>query len=214
MWNGPTQTDVAATTAAINAACTAQGGHYAQYECASVSWDDASRGVDASGGLSSIGSNITDTYLKAKDGTRLYTVRSNNWNEKLGVVSTSDVAVLTGNHARGGAAPLVPTTLRDVLKHAGAHGGYASLPPTTDLSADALDAKVSIRFQTTFLPIEGPAAGSAPGAGRNSMEFATEAYNYNTRSDADPKNLVLLCTTKGLRCNKMGWVLNRCITTM
>ena len=29
------------------------------------------------------------------------------------------------------------------------------------------------------------------------MEFCGEAYNYQTRSDQDPKNLVLLCTSQG-----------------
>ena len=66
-------TDIAATQAAINAACRGRGGHYAQYSCKTVSWDDASRGT-VGGTLSSWGSNITDTYLKAKDGQRLFTV--------------------------------------------------------------------------------------------------------------------------------------------
>jgi len=66
-----------------------------------------------------------------------------------------------------------------------------------DLDA-ALDEAVSIRFQTTFLPIEeDPAA-------RGTLEFATEAYNYNTRDDSDPRNLVLLCTTQGTAVQQDG----------
>lgn len=57
---------------------------------------------------------------------------------------------------------------------------------------------MSIRFQTTFLPIEeNPAA-------RGTLEFATEAYNYNTHDDADPRNLVLLCTTQGTAVQQDG----------
>jgi len=36
------------------------------------------------------------------------------------------------------------------------------------------------------------------------MEFATEAYNYNTTDDADPKNLVLLATTQGTAVRQDG----------
>ena len=77
------QASVDQTMQAINAACKARGGAHAGYSCKTVSWDDAARGT-VGGGLSSLGSNITDTYLKAKDGQRLFTVRPDNWNEKLG----------------------------------------------------------------------------------------------------------------------------------
>jgi hypothetical protein len=53
-------------------------------------------------------------------------VRPDNWNEKLGRVSTSEVALVTGNQAPGGKA-LAPITLRDFLKRVGEHGGYAGL---------------------------------------------------------------------------------------
>jgi len=36
------------------------------------------------------------------------------------------------------------------------------------------------------------------------MEFATEAYNYNTFSDSDPRNLVLLCTSQGVAVQQDG----------
>ena len=89
------------TMRAINGACRSKGGVYAQYSCKEVSWDDARRGT-VGGQLSCWGSNITDTYLKAKDGTRLFTVRPDNWNEKLGKVSAEDVAVIVGNATPGG----------------------------------------------------------------------------------------------------------------
>merc|ERR1719171_2319344 len=78
----------------------------------------------------------------------------------------------------------------------GAHGAYVGLPNSTDLSSLELDTKVSIRFQTTFLPVGEEELAA--------MEFCSEAYNYNTKSDADPRNLVLLCTTQGLAIQQDG----------
>ena len=169
---------------AINEACRSKGGHYATYSCTVVSWDDVSRGT-VGGSLSCWGANITDTYLKSKTGQRLFTVRSDNWNEKLGVVSADEVAVVA---SRAG-GPLQPVTLRSVLQQMGTYGSYAGLEGQTDLSNTALDAQCSIRFQTTFIPVEESSDG------RGKLEFATEAYNYNTTSDSDPRNLVLLCTS-------------------
>jgi len=168
------------------------------YSCKTVSWDDAQRGT-VGGSLSCWGSNITDTRLWEKTGKRLFTVRSDNWNEKLGKISSSEVALLAPENAEHGSA-LRPITLRKFLKTIGKeqHGGYAGLPLTHDLDSVALDDEVSIRFQTTFLPIEeDPAA-------RGTLEFATEAYNYNTHDDADPRNLVLLCTTQGTAVQQDG----------
>merc|ERR1719456_73903 len=184
------------TIEAINAAFRARGGPFAEYRCQRVSWDDVQRGT-VGGGLSCWGANITDTRLWAKDGRALYTVRSENWNEKLGKVSAGDVAVVCGNHAPGGGeAALRPVTLRELLTNLGTFGGYAGLPKDASLADPKLDAEVSVRFQTTFLPVGEEALAS--------LEFATEAYNYNTRSDEDPRNLVLLCTSQGLAVQQDG----------
>ena len=184
---------VDATMKAINEACRSKGGHYATYSCTVVSWDDVSRGT-VGGSLSCWGANITDTYLKSKTGQRLFTVRSDNWNEKLGVVSADEVAVVA---SRAG-GPLQPVTLRSVLQQMGTYGSYAGLEGQTDLSNTALDAQCSIRFQTTFIPVEESSDG------RGKLEFATEAYNYNTTSDSDPRNLVLLCTSQGMAVQQDG----------
>ncbi|CAE7824426.1 unc-104 [Symbiodinium sp. CCMP2592] len=184
---------VDATMKAINEACRSKGGHYATYSCKVVSWDDVSRGT-VGGSLSCWGANITDTYLKSKTGQRLFTVRSDNWNEKLGVVSADEVAVVA---SRAG-GPLQPVTLRSVLQQMGTYGSYAGLEGQTDLSNTALDAQCSIRFQTTFIPVEKSSDG------RGKLEFATEAYNYNTTSDSDPRNLVLLCTSQGMAVQQDG----------
>ena len=174
---------------AINAALKATGGVHAGYSCHFVSWDDVKRGTNDDGSLSCWGANITDTRLCAKDGRQLFTVRSDNWNEKLGTVDASDVALITGN-THGGKTVLAPVTLRDFLRRIGDHGEYVGLSPKQSLYDEELDAKVSIRFQTTFLPIS-EADGDA-------IEFATSAYSYATRDANDPKNLVVLASSQGI----------------
>lgn len=149
------------------------------------------------GQLSCWGANITDTYLKSKGGEQLFTVRSENWNERLGVVSADEVAVVVANDS----GPLQPVTLRSVLQNLGQYGSYAGLNESSCLFTAELDVKCSIRFQPTFIPVE--VRESEGPDGRGKLEFATEAYNYNTMDDADPRNLVLLCT-RAWQCIRMA----------
>eukprot|EP00928_Gymnodinium_smaydae_P066714 TRINITY_DN4967_c1_g2_i1.p1 TRINITY_DN4967_c1_g2~~TRINITY_DN4967_c1_g2_i1.p1 ORF type:complete len:462 (+),score=61.23 TRINITY_DN4967_c1_g2_i1:72-1457(+) len=193
----------------INSACSKRGGQYAAYKCSVVSWDDVSRGTVGSS-LSCWGANITDTYLKSKNGECLFTVRSDNWNEKLGAVSANDVALVA---SKGSGAPLQPVSLRTFLEQLGDYGSYAGLAADSNLSYAKLDAECSIRFQTTFVPVASQSVGQsvlqsmpAFSSGRSpaKLEFCTEAYNYNTMSDEDPRNLILLCTTQGVAVQQDG----------
>lgn len=95
------------------------------YSCKTVSWDDAQRGT-VGGALSCWGSNITDTRLWEKTGKRLFTVRPDNWNEKLGKISSSEVALLAPENAKHGSA-LRPITLRKFLKTIGRSSTEATL---------------------------------------------------------------------------------------
>merc|ERR1711988_1912100 len=126
-----TMASVQDTMRAINDACRSRGGPYAQYSCKTVSWDDVQRGT-VGGSPSCWGSNITDTRLYEKNGRQLFTVRPDNWNEKLGKVSTGEVALLVGNEERSG-AELQPVTLRQYLKNIGQYGSYAGLKPSQKL---------------------------------------------------------------------------------
>lgn len=189
------------TREAIDRALRARGGVYTTYSCKEISWDDVSRGT-VSGGVSCWGSNITDTYLKSKDGTSLFTVRPDNWNERLGSVRASEVSLLVGNCDDNDVSAVHPASLRsitldeflqDVYKNGAA---YSGVPKDTDLSIRELDDKVSIRFQTVFLPVSDET--------RSTLEFASEAYNYNTDSDEHPRNLVILCTTQGIAVQSDG----------
>ena len=126
--------------------------------------------------------------LYEKSGKQLYTVRSENFNEKLGKVNADELALITGNQQPGG--DLTPITLRDFLKNMGKHGAYAGLDKNVSLGDKAADAEVSIRFMTTFLPVNDEELAT--------LEFAPEMYQYQTRSEDDPANLLLLATTQGV----------------
>ena len=39
---------------------------------------------------------------------------------------------------------------------------------------------------------------------RQALEFAPEAYNYNTTDDEEPRNIILLCTTQGVAVQQDG----------
>jgi len=185
---------VSETLKQINATLKQSGGHYADYSCKAVSWDDVQRG-SVNGDLSCWGANITDTRLYAKDGRSLFTVRGDNWNERLGKVTADQIAVVGSQHNVSG--PLQPLTLRTFLKNPSQYGKYAGLTDDNlTLSDEILDKEISVRFQTTFLPVDSDE--------RATLEFAPEAYNYNTLSDEDPRNLILLSTTQGLAVQQDG----------
>lgn len=187
---------VSDTKNAIDTALRAKGGYFSEYSCKYVSWDDVARGT-VGGSLSSLGANITDTYLKSKAGDSLFTVRPDNWNEKLGVVSADDVTILVGNCEGDGSGPLRNVALKEFLeKPAEVAGKYSGLGDDVVLSDTTNDRKVSIRFQTVFLPVSEQDEESLA-ARRQTFQFAAEAYNYNTRSDDDPRNLIVLATSQG-----------------
>lgn len=170
-------------------------GPYKNYSCKTVSWDDVQRGT-VGGNLSCWGANITDTRLYAKDGRQLFTVRGDNWNERLGKVTADDLALVASDEdGGGGLTGLRPVTLRTVLSDINKYGAYANLD-IESIADQTLDEEISVRFQTTFLPVD---KGE-----KMTLEFAPEAYNYNTTDDEDPRNLILLCTSQGLAIQQDG----------
>jgi len=167
------------TMKAINEACAGTG-----YSCKTVSWDDAAR-ASVGGQLSSLGPNITDVRLMSKNKKHLFTVRPGNFNEKLGVLSSDQLAAVIGNYTKSG--ELKPVTLGTLLRGAGKHFSALGVGSDLDLSAPR-DEKVTVRFQTTFLPVP---------EGGKTIEFAPEHYNYQTHSSDIPRNALLVCTTQG-----------------
>ena len=178
------------TMAQINSSLKAT---HPNYSCKTVSWEDAARGT-VGGALSSIGPNITDVRLYAKDKTQLFTVRSDNWNEKLGKASSDEVCVVVEEEP--GTGELVPITLTNYLKNIGKYGAYAGIKTGTNLYNEELDKEISIRFQTTFLPVPDTEFGN--------VEFNVENYNYQTHDASNPRNMLLLCTTQGAALQQDG----------
>lgn len=162
------------------------------FRCVPVSWEDAQRGT-VGGALSCWGGNISDVRLWERGGRMLYTLRSNNWNERLGYVSSKGVAIMIGNEKAG--APLTAVTLQSYLRNIGQHAAYAGVE-TDSLYDDSVDQLLTIRFQTVFLPVAATELAKT--------EFCTEVYNYNTRADDDPRNLLLLATPQGTSVQQDG----------
>lgn len=140
-----------------------------------VSWEDVKRGKNEDGTLSSYGPNISDVRLLQDDRKPLYTVRPDNWNELLRVMDSKEILLA---HERK------TLHLKEFLENVGKFGNYTGLD-TMDLSLDELDKKVYVRFQTVFLSKE-------------TKNFCTNVFNYQTSSVADPKNVLLLCTSQGV----------------
>lgn len=161
----------------LHAVCQA---HNSKYCAKFVSWNDCSRQQN-----SCWGNNITDVRLKGKNGEEFLVVRPQNFNERIGKVKASQVMLLVDRQNQD-AEPLERISLAEYLTKAGAYGEYAGVPPNLDLSL-AADEEVGIRFQAVFLPVE---AGET-------IEFYNEAYNYQTTSEENPRNLILLGTTQG-----------------
>lgn len=147
-----------------------------------VSWDDVSRTVG-----SAVGPNITDTHLFGKHGERLFVLRPQNFNERVGHVSADDIAAVVGNCVGDGG--LRPITLRRLLREFGTHARYAGVEADVSLAAEELDSNVSVRFQTVFLPVADQEHAK--------YEFQPAMYSYQTGSPEDPRNMLILCNTQG-----------------
>lgn len=161
--------------------------HNPNYKALYVSWNDNQRQQG-----SCWGSNITDARLKGKDGEDFLVVRPNNFNERIGRVKASDVALLVGS-----GTSLRPVTLEEYLRDFHSHAAYAgSVPAGTSLLSATRDQSVGMRFQAVFLPVASHSSlFGFPGP--KAKEFYPDTCNYQTKSWEDPRNLVLLCTSQG-----------------
>jgi hypothetical protein len=161
------------------------------YNAYGVSWDDASRGV-VDGCLNAYGANITDTTLCTKSGDKLYMIRPENFDERLGMIRAKDLRLLVGNHVpHSRDEDLRSTSLDEYLSCIGIFGEYVGLDTSKNLSAEHLDDYVSVRFQTVFIPLskvdsEGPVE-----------VFCAQSYSYNTHDADNPKNIMLICSSQG-----------------
>jgi hypothetical protein len=152
-----------------------------EYHATKVSWNDNSRYKN-----SSFGANITDAKLVPHDSSlgNFTVIRPKNFDDKIGKVSSDDICVIVND-----SKSLRPVTLKQYLKNfnsISSEFGKVSLMPLPDDFSSSLDDEVSIRFQTVFIPVDGV-----------NTEFTPETYNYQTKDNSDPKNIILLCTSQG-----------------
>ena len=165
-----------------------------KYSCKTVSWDDVSR-FSSSSGLSSVGNNITDSYLVSKNGNKLYTIRPDNWNERVGIIDSNDFRMITSSKkvVNGKLINSESVLLTDFLKK-----NLSKEINCENLFNENLDKQISVRFQTTFLPIQPVTVEDDFNIiSEEFIEFCPETFNYNTKSDDDPKNVLVLCTSEG-----------------
>jgi len=175
---------VTSIMAALNATAVGHG-----YSCKTISWEDVQR-ANVNGVLSCVGPNISDVRLYEKSGKLLYTLRSQNWNERLGYISSDEVSVVTGNYSDNG--ELHTSTLTHALKTLGRTSSIVGVDADTDLYQGETDNIFSIRYQAVFLPV---ADDNDDEHART--EFCTDVYSYGSTSK-NPSNLLLLCTPQGL----------------
>tara|TARA_B100001093_G_scaffold488041_1_gene524869 strand:+ start:746 stop:2020 length:1275 start_codon:yes stop_codon:yes gene_type:complete len=139
-------------------------------EIVNVGWDDASRAFN-----SSIGSNISDWSFKLKDGTVLPFIRSPNFTDKTLTISAKDVSLIVGNERPGG--DLNAITFQNYLEN---YGKYTpGVPDKVNLSSGP-DELVTIRYIGVIVPENSD----------GSQEVVPTAYNYQTYSDDNPKNIL------------------------
>lgn len=177
------------TITAINGVLRKAPGYYSEYSCCTVSWEDVRRDT-SSKFMSTWGDNLTDTRLVTRDGRRLFTVRCDNWDERLGKVKAEEVLMVVEEEGE----LHQHTNLAEILKKLSRFGSYAGLN-VADLSDEALDQEVSIRFQTTFLPLQEEDLA---------IDFCPQIYSYQTQSDLHPRNLILLGTSQGIAVQQDG----------
>jgi hypothetical protein len=156
----------------------------------SVSWEDCTCGVSADGALSCFGPNIADVRLKQQDGSPVYVLRPDNWNELLAFVTARQVAVVVGQEAPAAEKKMESITLERYLSNVGSYAHYAGAPAGTSLYAPALDDKIGLRIQCVFVAED--------------SHITANVYSYGTRSAIDPQNALLYCTTQGASLQTPG----------
>lgn len=150
-----------------------------KYTGVTTAWTDNARGVHVSGMLSAVGKNITDQRMVSEDGGVIPFLRTDNYDEHLGIVSPDKIVVTSKAE-----------TLGDVLERLDDFTAYAG----KKVKNVAKVTKVAVRYQNAFV-------GVRPGEKRN---VAPSNFSYQTFSDDDPRNLLLVCTSTGIYVHQDG----------
>lgn len=152
----------------------------AGYALEAVSWEDCTRGY-TSCGLSVWGSNITDVRVVDDAKGTIFMVRSENFNERIGYVKASEVAVVVGNEEPSLSKNLRSVLLSDYMQRFGSFAKHAGAPEGCSLAGP--DDIVSLRPQVAFVK-----AGT---------QFTTNVFVYGSQDPTNPQNMLLYCTAQG-----------------
>ena len=160
------------------------GSDCAEYVAVTTAFNDNIRGVvDTPSGpkLSFFGPNITDARLRAKDGRVIPFVRPSNYDEKVGIISASNVFFM-----HDGNSVSVQTLLEDPMAYAKYTGvEKIDFKPHPNM-------KLIVRIQTGWIPMSKE---------EKNVEYAVEHFSYQTVDADDPRNFLFTGTNKGIFCH-------------
>lgn len=143
-----------------------------RYVPGTIAWCDSDRGVNSDGSLNVFGTNNTDCKLKGKDGRVYPYLRSQNYNEHLGI-TTADRVTLGVEDGREVTAQEVLETMVERAKKSGFHDVDVQVQPNHP---------VVIRFMNSFVPLQDD----------QKTEFVVPThYCYQTLTKNNPRNLLV-----------------------
>ena len=161
-----------------------------KYVAGAIAWNDNQRGVvkslNGKAVLSELGGNITDVWISTKQHDTCQFVRTDNLDETIGIVDASKIFVVDDKKAN--------ITLDNVLRNVKKHCDYRDIP-SIELNLPPEPLKVVVRFQSSFVPLK---------AGQQECEILPTHYSYQTLDKSNPRNLLLLCTPKGIMVDTDG----------
>ena len=153
-----------------------------------VSWEDGDRGVLPNGKLSEFGSNNTDTKLKGKDGQVSPYLRTQNYDEKLGVTTADKIVA----GVEGGREVTVQEVLETLSERARAHG-FSHV----DAAKPKPQHPVVVRNMYCFVPLERDQAAA---------HVVPTHYSFQTLCEEKPRNLLVCGSKEGVdvQCDALG----------
>jgi hypothetical protein len=153
------------------------GGVCSEYMVTTTAWIDNKRGVLPNGQLSVLGKNCTNGYVDSD--TPIPFIRSDNYDEKLGVTTADKILMVDKDGTQ--------TNLQEVLENIGERSKYMGIKK--------VDAKIKspqvviVRHQHSWVPLK---------QGQTSRKICPKHYSFQTSSNDDPKNMIIVGTPRGI----------------
>lgn len=161
----------------MNSTLCALGGPCIRYCATSVAWNDGQRGV-VNGVLSCAGKNITDARIVAESPRKIIPfVRPHNLDEALGVTTADKLWMFDKE--------LVSVqSVLETLESRAAYRGFSAVEPNV-----TSEHPIVVRVQTAWIPLE---------EGETNVKCAPGNFSYQTSTETDPRNLIVVGTAEGI----------------